>query len=263
MNGPVEQIVALEPGHPPLRYYTNGENQLLRIMSAANELFDHAGLVNMRFLPHGSHSFTLNAPAHESLDRLPSFELERFFKSFSPELSETITAVRLRLNDYIARLGIGLVSVSVQPINGAGTIVLPLTDMKAPTIGNVLSPMPLRAQVLAGFKIDEGAELFNANGVIHGRTFSFGEGFTSFRAPTPEPKRLSGRLIVTEGSTLGVSVPVVDLPTFENAGLPYREVTPAPREIDTPTDGRYDASQLYTCRYLTQDAVRKAFRGEM
>lgn len=255
MEKPGEAEVTLGYGSPPSYETEEGTKKLDLVADAVDGLFAHADELHRDQLPK-SISFANHNLAGESNNKL--YGLEEFFREYSEELMSRVIGIRLRLNDYVEGLGLGIVSVSVEPFNDmGGNIILPEADSKPPTIGNVLPPMELRAQVLACFKIDEGnaEQVDMEGGKIYGRTYAFNERpspYSTDREPDQLPDE--GAIIVTEGSHIGISVPVLKPGKFERTRLPYQEV------------GKHvimdDKSQLYICRNLTAAAALRIIRGE-
>ncbi len=252
-----ESEVVLGYGPRPTYQDEEARTRLTRIVRAADVLFEQADELNRHSLPGGL-SFANHNLAPLGDDGHQLFELERFFKSFTEDVWRRVMGVRLRLNNYAQDLGIGLVSVAIEPFDDmGGNVALPDTDSAAPTLGNVLPPSRLTEQVLAMFPISRGsAELINGDGTIHARTYSYGENrFGEDRVQ--EPQRVGSRggsLLVTEGSKVGVSMPILDPAKFGRANVDYELVD---------TQRREQQSQIYTCRNLTAAAALNMIRGEI
>lgn len=260
-----ENLVNIGSDHAPINY-VQGKEHMDAITRGANEVLTHADSVNMGILPTGRASFARHSHTERDSDTIyPSrqlFGLERFFKAYPARLGESIVSVRLRLNNWADKLGIGLVSVSVEPLDRDGAMVLPPDDFpgKGPTIGSILPPVYMHPQALVGFRVDHDcAELIDGAGQIAGRTFSDGEGL---RPPIAGGLRKvdtmfvggHGAPIVTEGSLVALSVPVLDRRRLEASRLHYEEVERTHLE---GTDGK---SQIYTCRFLTSKAALRMIR---
>ncbi|QQR84034.1 hypothetical protein IPJ72_02455 [Candidatus Peregrinibacteria bacterium] len=241
MNTPGEIYLPLKSDQP-LSY---------TIAQAADELFAHADEKHRDLLASGitfvDHS---HAPTADG-NRPELWGLERQLQSYTSEQMQTVVGVRLNLNDYLERFGIGVVSVTIRLVDDEGSAVLPDDDLKAPTLGNVLPPMRSRQQILALFGIDPGnAEQVTGEGRIHARVFAHGE--EPSHKPIPEPDALD-TIIVTEGSKIGVSVPVIDASKFARTGMAYQLVEPT-SDVDR-------TAQLYTCRNLKPAAAVKMMWG--
>ncbi len=258
MRKPVETTLTF--GHNPSLTYENdaGRINLEAIDNTIDELFAHADELHRGLLPEEASFANHNL---KGVPRQKMFALERFFKAYERYQIKEVKAVRLRLNDYVEQLGLGIVSVSVEPLNvidedaGIENLVLPDDDFKAPSLGNVLPPAQLRQQILALFRVDFGnAEQVNGDGEIHARTYSHNEKTTP--SAIQEPGILGSRrnaIIVPAGSSIGVSMPVLDPAKFEGAGIRHQQVL---------TDRMGGSSQLYTCRNLKPDAAaRMMFLG--
>ncbi|MBU0578082.1 hypothetical protein KJ742_04755 [Patescibacteria group bacterium] len=252
MNKPSETSFALDYDRPLSYSDDDGKRNIDLIAEAADGLYAHADEVHSNLLPRGA-SFANHSHAPKDGDRPSLWALERQLKAYNHERMNTVVGVRLRLNDYVKMLGLGIVSVSIELTDQEGNAVLPDDDFKPLTLGNVLSPTRLRQQILALFPIDQGnAEQINGDGKIHARTFAYGENIAD--DVVQEPDRLTGgkgAVIVTEGSRIGVSVPILNPALFESTRIAFQRVL---------TDRMSGPSQIYTCRNLKTEAALRMMR---
>jgi hypothetical protein len=228
-----------------------GTNYMHRIGEGLNELFKDADEANQDLLPEGVKFANGRLDGDNPLNL---FELQRFFQDIDPYVWTRVIGIRLTLNDYAETLGIGLVTVSVEPINDqGGGIVLPDSDKVAPVLGSVLPPIEEREQILAIFDVRrEVANLMNGDGRVHARSYSYGEQVSDFTVD--EPVEIGSRarsLLVTEGSSVGISVPLLVPDRIDKAML-------RTQAVKTQRSGR--ESQIYTGRYLTAKSALRIMR---
>lgn len=225
--------------------------------AGARELFETAD---------GIHGLSGGGPVFSSYsDRRPGLEgqLWRFLRDITDDVYGKIAGMQLTLNDYGTSLGLGLISARSELLDANGDpISLPDGEEAPFTIGSVLPPMSLRAQVLARFVVSRGCEeLTAATGNLNGRTYARGERMV------PVTQEFSLRthggiihngdpLIVPKGSSVAISVPVLNPDALKTSGLEYMEVLPGrdPHDVD---------AVLYLCRYRTHEAALRASPGYM
>lgn len=179
--------------------------------------------------------------------------LDRYVSEMSEEVRSLIANVRLTLNNYVEKLGIGLVSVNIEMEDLDGNAWLPAKDRKPPTV-RVVQPQHREGemQVLAGFKVDKGAEqIMVLSSALHARGFLPGEDIPQTTLGFLSPW-LQGRTVtVPQNAMVGLHVPVVDLKKFQKSEVPYTLIYDGAEVDRSPT------KQVYFCRYLTRDAARK------
>lgn len=172
-----------------------------------------------------------------------------YFAGMSEEVRFRIAEVRLTLNDYVKKLGIGLVSVNIEMEDEDENAWLPKGELKPPTLGVVKPKSARDTQVLVGFKVDEGAEQITVlSNILHARGFLPGENISPTLQTLPYPWQRGQIVTVPQSAMVGLNVPVVDMGKLAESGIPFR------LGYDM---ARSRPSQVYFCRHLTQDAARK------
>lgn len=211
------------------------------------------------------------APGDNASHRLFTALQGRFFLLGTPPSPDGISAVELTPNDYIERLGIGLVSVKVGVKDLAGRDLRFEDESADPTIGvipaNMESPEKpeIRGEpashVLACFPVTEGAEkLIVLSDELHARGFLPGERMDVDQAIAPWS--CEGRpTIVPQSCVVGVRVPFLSKKRADEAGLKYLGViTPEEMMAQFHRELGPASGEVYMCRYLTQAAVLEAMR---
>lgn len=169
--------------------------------------------------------------------------------------NQVIRAVRVSLNDYFKRLGIGVMSCSVEPMN-SGDDVLKLTDeLKSPTV--VVIPENAErgtAPLVVGFPVDEGWEELTAlTRNLCLRAYSPGEPAGYQQVPL---RPLEQCIVVPQGRCVAVRVPLYNSALLAASRFD-RNVLPLTTDEDALGKRRVDLEpgQVYLCRYLTREAV--------
>lgn len=240
--------IVVELGEKPNLIRDKGEPNLIKIADGIQLAFKEADT------RHREKAKGYSLANHDSAGRVePWFALSDIFKTFDLDLLERIVSVRMTLNDYARDLGIGIVSVKIEPLDRDSKVVLSPDDVegKAPTMGSVLPRIPGRQEVFAGFKITKGSEQLNAmRGALRGNIFAHGVPMPN-EYSSDENKRVTGSLdatIITQGSTVAVYAPVLDIEKLEAAEVPHYFVTTKP-------DLSGEIASSYMCRYLTNEAA--------
>lgn len=181
--------------------------------------------------------------------------LAKYFESVSQDTGKEIRAVRLTLNNWAEKLGIGLISVTFQPLatrdfRRLGKIkpfrMLPESEHKFPTVG-IIPNIPDKDQVNVGFKISEGAEELTAlSYALFVKEFQEGD-LLQYNAPLFAATQSGGNILINEGSLVGISVNVTDEGKLAYSGIEHGKLYGS-GEIP---------NQAYLCRCLTNEAASK------
>lgn len=177
--------------------------------------------------------------------------LNGYFSEMPKEVKSCIAEVRLSLNDYEKKFGIGLVSVNIEMQDEDENLWLPVGELKPPTLGVVKSQLSQNTQVLAGFKVDEGAEQITVlSEKLHARGFLPGENIPETLQAPPYPWNRGQTVTVPQNTMVGLHVPVTNAERFFRLSeIPFRLI------CDVACKNR--PKQVYFCRYLTRKAARK------
>ena len=177
--------------------------------------------------------------------------------------NEVVRAVRVTVNDYFEKLGIGLMSCGVEPLNAADSeesLKLP-DEAKSPTIGvipEIIDEYKKPPRVCA-FEVDQGGEELTPlteNLCIRG--YIPGE-YPRHNELGLQPIPRGHTVLVPQKSGIGCRIKLFDdeklfLSEFRDRVVPitYDEH----RSKYMPE--RSEPGQVYFCRYLTKEAVRQA-----
>lgn len=186
-----------------------------------------------------------------------------------------VEAVRVSLNNYLESLGIGLMSSEVAPLDrspnrayaaGQGftggiqdwddisKIEDGMSERKPPTIGVIPRRFPEDSDLarVVGFKVDDGGEEITVlSDQLAARSYAPGENLD----PRGGLWKKNDRVLIPQGSTIGLSVDYVDERKLKDSGLPQ-----LPRYAVESSDGVIKRTQggVYFCRYLSREAAMKA-----
>ncbi|MFA6992003.1 MAG: hypothetical protein WC269_01825 [Candidatus Gracilibacteria bacterium] len=187
--------------------------------------------------------------------------LGRHFEQISDEARKIISGVQLKLNDYLAMLGIGLKSVEAHPLtkNWLGMI----KDVQLFSEGNedAYPTIGLRPQinhrdskiVLFGPKAGEG--LISLSDRLSAKRFT-PEDLKDDSVQSVGHVSRGEYIAAKRGEFIGVPLNIVDPLKFANAGLQYAEL-----DREHGRDSKDEAQQMYLCIYLVRQAIQDLLRN--
>ncbi len=170
-----------------------------------------------------------------------------------PEVARLICAIRVSLSDLEAKIGLGLISLTVAPIDQAGNVV-EFSEGSKPSKVNMVRGGRREEMVRACFNTEIGfdAELIiPVTDEVPIRAMSAGHDLAS-GGPGTMPKL--GKRAILAGDQVSLVVRVLeDMETFEDRGIRYGVLGKEDRRV-------YDPS-VYFRRFLTSRDVRKITCG--
>lgn len=173
---------------------------------------------------------------------------------------EVLRAVRVTVNDYLKELGIGLMSCRVEPLNRDNDPMLLSDETKSPTVGVIpeLDGEDRYKPIVACFKVDIGGEELEAltenlclRGYLHGDN-------PRGREVALQPVRRGDKVLVPQNTTLGVRIPIHDEARTSASGFHLSSLRITHDDLRDHNGDLHEPGQIYLCRYLTKEAVRKA-----
>lgn len=185
--------------------------------------------------------------------------VEGYFDALDTMPGTIIRAVRVSLNDYLEKLGIGLTSLSVEAMGrkpkrtGRETLLLP-DEHKSPTLEVI--PEDLIREFgarLIKFDVTWGSEVLDAVSKFYVRGFLPGENIDLSYGILPQPE--GSKIIVPAGCAIGVRAAISDKDKAKLKGVNYREIVRD--ELSRPENGPERTGQVYWRRYV-KDVSRRA-----
>lgn len=173
---------------------------------------------------------------------------------------EVVKAVSVTVNDYLEQLGIGLMSCRVEPLNRDNDTMRLLDETKSPTVGVVPEGDEGYKPIVACFKVDSGGEELEAlteNLCLRG--YLPGDNPRG-KEVALQPVKRGDRVLVPQNTTLGVRIPIHDEARTSASGFHLSSLRITRDELRDHNGYRdfHEPGQVYFCRYLTKEAVRKA-----
>lgn len=171
---------------------------------------------------------------------------------------EVVQAVSVTVNDYLEQLGIGLMSCRVEPLNSGDEAMHLADETKSPTVGVIPAGDEGYKPIVACFKVDMGGEELEAlteNLCLRG--YLPGDN-PRRREVALQPVKRGDKVLVPQNTTLGVRIPIHDEARTSASGFHLSSLRITRDELRDHNGDLDEPGQVYLCRYLTKEAVRKA-----
>ncbi|MFA5947836.1 MAG: hypothetical protein WC806_02595 [Candidatus Gracilibacteria bacterium] len=160
-----------------------------------------------------------------------------------------LNAIRLLLNNWFERIGIGMMSVTLQPLNMQEAPLKNPDEYEYPTLGYIPN-LGQQERRIVGFPISTGGKGGECIKPMSKKlsVTRYRKEEMNFANQLPiSPLGLNDEILVPDGEVVGVELNVLDPNKFDASGLPSSKVK--------NTDG--EGLQMYLCRYPTEAAVRR------
>jgi len=173
----------------------------------------------------------------------------------NPAVADVIDSIRVSLNDWHGKIGLGLVSLSVAPVDHNGEIIeTPLLFNKPSTIG-IMQGGEKDEMVAAGFDVgDVVAAEFVIPATDELSMRSMPQGAIDLACGGQGTMAKYGSRALMIGDIAATIVPVVDRKLFESKGIRSSKLGDGARKKFRPS--------VYLCQFRTKEGVRKVL-GEL